>query len=160
MHGSWWVRGANSSPRNRQVSLLGIQRPPFNQFTHTNKEVAGACFWQYKRKQQAKSSPFLPFLPCSWGQSKHFWQIVLRKGKKLGNLIIRWQYKREITDTLRKVPLGKSEEHLYGDSHTGATPRDCEYAWLYQDSMELVGNSSSGSKYIFLEKGILLNLGF
>lgn len=68
------------------LSLLRAQRPPFNHLT--KKEVAGACFWQYKRKQEAKTAPFFPFLPSNWEWSKHFGQIVLRKGKKLGNVII------------------------------------------------------------------------
>lgn len=65
--------------RQAGLSLLRAQKPPFNQLT--KKEMAGVSFWQYQRKQQAKSAPF-PFLPSNWEWNKHFGQIVLRKGKK------------------------------------------------------------------------------
>lgn len=50
------------------------------------------------------------------------------------------------------------EEQLCWGSHQGATPSDCEHAWLCQASMELVDNGGYASKYIFPVKTILLNL--
>lgn len=118
----------------------------------------GCRVWNEERCSEQWAAASFSSTVISWVFC--FWTVFPLGDKAAhSNCLARWQYKREITDMQTKVPLGKSEKHLYEDSHTGATPWDCEYAWLYQDSVELVCNSGSGSKYVFLEKAILLNLG-